>query len=181
MERVFVRPVVGFEKEYVVSNSGDVYSIPRKGTWVLKKLTPQINHNGYKRVTLTKGGKRNYLFIHRIVAITFIDNPLNKSTVNHIDGVKFNNNLLNLEWATQSENTQHAVDNNLIRRAKGEDMSRVLTESDIVEILRLRSKGMTQKEIGVKIGRPTSTIQCILNGRRWSHITGIRFGIDKPL
>ena len=89
--------------------------------------------------------------------------------------------MLNLEWATQSENTQHAVDNNLIRRAKGEDMSRVLTESDIVEILRLRSKGMTQKEIGVKIGRPTSTIQCILNGRRWSHITGIRFGIDKPL
>jgi len=51
---------------------------------------------------------------HRLVALTFIDNPQNKKCVNHIDGIKSNCLLGNLEWATHSENSQHAVDNNLI-------------------------------------------------------------------
>ena len=51
--------------------------------------------------------------IHRLVAITFLDNPNNKLTVNHKDGNKLNNHLCNLEWATYSENCKHSYDNNL--------------------------------------------------------------------
>lgn len=174
MNRVFVRTVYGFDREYVVSNNGDVFSLPRRGAWKTKKLKPQINHNGYERVTLLKNGNRSYLFVHRIVADNFIENPLTKRTVNHKDGIKTNNNVENLEWATHSENAQHAVDNNLTHRAKGEEMSKVLTETDIHKILELRKCGMTYKAIGELVGRPKSTIQSIMNGRRWNHITNIK-------
>lgn len=70
---------------------------------------------GYKQVRLTNDyNKDSKLFmIHRLVAEAFIDNPENKQTVNHKDGNKHNNNVDNLEWATYSENNQHAYDNNL--------------------------------------------------------------------
>lgn len=57
---------------------------------------------------------------------------------------------------------------------KGEKASKVLTESDVFEILRLRSLGMKYKDISAKINRPIGTIQSILNGNRWNHITHIK-------
>lgn len=69
--------------------------------------------NGYYYVDLQhKGYKRKYP-VHRLLALAFLPNPLNKRTVNHKDGNKENNDLSNLEWATDSENMQHAYDHNL--------------------------------------------------------------------
>lgn len=174
MERMFVRTVFGFDREYVVSGCGRVFSLQRKGAWLSRELVPQINHNGYEKVTLTKEGKRKYAFVHRIVAENFIENDLDKKTVNHKDGNKRNNTVENLEWATHSENRQHAIDNNLGKIAKGSDMSKVLKEEDVLEIVSLRKKGMKYKDIAMLFNRPKSTIQSILNGRRWNHLTNIK-------
>lgn len=78
MNRVFVRPVAGFEDNYIISNTGEIYSILRKGNWKLRIIKPRLNHNGYEKVTLSKNGKRYYFFVHRLMGYTYIDNPENK-------------------------------------------------------------------------------------------------------
>lgn len=77
-----------------------------------KKL--YISTTGYKFVTVfTKNKKTKSLFIHRIVAETFIPNPKNKREVNHINGIKTDNRVENLEWATRKENIKHAWETGL--------------------------------------------------------------------
>jgi hypothetical protein len=68
---------------------------------------------GYYRILLLKCKVRKIYFVHRLVAITFIENPDNKPQINHKDGNKLNNNVDNLEWCTQKENSIHAWSNGL--------------------------------------------------------------------
>jgi hypothetical protein len=87
---------------YEISTCGNVRNY--------KTMRPlKINKSGeYSRITLNK---KSY-FLHRLIALTFIDNPLNKLTVNHIDKNKHNNNVTNLEWATYLEQYTHSYTNN---------------------------------------------------------------------
>jgi hypothetical protein len=74
-----------------------------------KYLKPSYDKQGYARVGIYTGNyKTKTIKIHRLIAETFISNPLNKTDVNHIDGKKSNNAVLNLEWCTRSENCKHA-------------------------------------------------------------------------
>lgn len=104
-----------------VSDDGKIYTINhnyirkngrldnRKG----KQLKPRIDKYGYETVVLTKDGTRKNYTIHKLVALTYIPNPENKPTINHIDGNKRNNKVSNLEWATYKEQKIHAWSNNL--------------------------------------------------------------------
>lgn len=71
-----------------------------------------INNMGYKRVTLYSPIKKRF-FVHRLVAYHFCDGYQEDLVVNHKDGNKQNNNYLNLEWVTRSENDLHAYKNHL--------------------------------------------------------------------
>lgn len=84
----------------------------RKG----KKLKPGIDSYGYLKVTLTNNGVRKSYFVHRLVALAFLPNPENKPTVNHKNGIKTDNRVNNLEWATNKEQKIHAIKNNLCNR-----------------------------------------------------------------
>lgn len=99
------RPVKGYEGHYEVSNLGNVRSIKFGKTLILKASYTR----GYKQVYLYLNGKSKHSPIHRMVAESFIDNPLNKEQVNHKNGIKDDNRLENLEWVTRSENTKHAI------------------------------------------------------------------------
>lgn len=96
------RDIPEYEGLYQVSNLGRI----RRGERIKK---PHVDHGGYLTVWLSKHSKMKCLKVHRIVALSFIPNPENKRTVNHIDGDKQNNRIDNLEWATHSENISHAV------------------------------------------------------------------------
>lgn len=73
-----------------------------------KILSLKNNGNGYLFCSLWQNGIGVDYYIHRIVALSFIDNPLNLSTVNHKDRNPHNNSINNLEWCTQSENNKHS-------------------------------------------------------------------------
>ena len=91
-----------FETNYVgyfVSKCGKIFSERTK-----RILKPKIDKDGYCVYVFSNSGVRKHISGHRLVAETFLDNPENKPTVNHIDGNKSNNNISNLEWATYSEN-----------------------------------------------------------------------------
>jgi hypothetical protein len=67
------------------------------------------DEDGYLRATLCKNGKCKSYFVHRLVALTFIDNMRNLPQINHIDGNKQNNCVENLEWVNRSENIRHRI------------------------------------------------------------------------
>lgn len=70
-----------------------------------KILTPSRKPSGYMQINLfTNDGRRKKEYVHRLMALTFLDNPNHFPEVNHIDGVRDNNTLSNLEWITHTEN-----------------------------------------------------------------------------
>jgi hypothetical protein len=96
------------KQNYFVSNKGSFKN--NKG--VIKN---DYKYNtGYKRIHINN---KNYL-LHRLVALTFLENPENKEYVNHIDGNKLNNELTNLEWATCLENNMHKIQTGLSNSTK---------------------------------------------------------------
>lgn len=110
------RPVVGYEHIYEVSNYGRVKSFPkRENSYQLKILKQSFDNCGYLYFTL--GGKK--FKSHRLVGLSFIENPLKKKTINHKLGLKWLNAVFNLEWNTSGENQRHALDNGLKVPRKG--------------------------------------------------------------
>ena len=72
-------------------------------------LKPSDNGSGYMQVVLAKNGSTKTFKVHRLVAETFIENPLGKRCVDHIDGNRRNNTIENLRWASDSENQMNAI------------------------------------------------------------------------
>lgn len=116
------KPIVGFE-EYLVSCDGKIYSSKSK------KLMSQSTNSGYKTVGLCKDGKTHRFFVHRLVALHWVDNPNKKEYVNHLDENKTNNHYSNLEWSTQKENSQYSrrllltADQDLIDKIRSDYMN----------------------------------------------------------
>lgn len=90
---------------YYASKNGEIFSSLCK-----KCLSPKMDRDGYYEYALTVDGKIKHVRGHRIIAETFLPNPYNKETVNHINGIKNDNRVENLEWNTYSENNYHRFD-----------------------------------------------------------------------
>lgn len=126
------RPVNGFESKYEVSNYGRVRSIDHEmkslgGYRTVKgRILKQRVEHGYCRVQLSISKREHpHKQVHRLVAEAFVPNPDNKPEVNHIDGCKTNNCAENLEWATSSENSVHAIENGLQRPKTDEELQKM--------------------------------------------------------
>lgn len=136
------------------------------------KQTLTKRGKGYLYVSFNDGMKKDRkIFVHRLLAMTFIDNPHSKKEVNHINGNSRDNNVINLERVTRSENQQHAFDNGLQVGRKGSNhhMNKI-TEADALEIIRMRDSGMTYTKIAKVFNVCPNTPSRIYNGKNWTHI-----------
>lgn len=101
--------ILWFEGKYQISNLWNVKSLDYRNTGKETILKNRKHKNWYFNISLSKNWKSKNYFIHRLVAEVFIENPENKRTVNHKNGIKIDNKLENLEWMTDKENINHSI------------------------------------------------------------------------
>ena len=116
------KPVAGYESHYEISNYGKVRSlkrlVPAKTTLRTinsKILAQRKNNYGYVEIRLSKNSTCKTHFLHVLLAKAFLVYPGEKYEVNHINGIKDDNRLENLEWVTHAENVKHAYKLKLIK------------------------------------------------------------------
>lgn len=183
MEEEVWKDVVGYEGLYVVNNAGVVKSLDKCRTkkysngniavmiFCGRVLSPKVEKSGYITHTLTKDGVRKTVKVHRLVATAFIPNPENKPQVNHINGIKSDNHVQNLEWATTFENRQHAYDIGLQKPTSGiKNGMCTHTEDEIKFILKMYASGMRQIDIVNEHGFKKELVNIVVNGKAWKHI-----------
>lgn len=152
------------DDKYIVTRSGDVYSYWKNHKkWKKQKL--RENTNGYLRANIHSSD----FYIHRLVAICYLENPNKYNEVNHKDGDKHNNCVENLEWCNRSQNNKHAFTtglrsyDELSRMAKmPKRKSRKITFSDAEEIRKI--VGKTDKEIAEIYGISRGSVWQIRKG-----------------
>jgi hypothetical protein len=166
------KDVVGYEDRFLISNYGRVLSKKTK-----KILSLGTHKTGYKVLSTKIGGRNGFykcIKVHRLVAEAFLDNPDNLPQVNHIDGIKTNNCLDNLEWISNQGNIQHALKIGLIRPRKGEELTNAeLTDEDVRFIRKHytpRHPQYGRNALARRFGVAGSTITRVHQGNAWRHV-----------
>lgn len=105
------KDIEGYENVYQISNKGNIRSVDRtlsngrhiKGVL----LKPKYDKDGYLNIGLSKNGTKKCFRVHKLVGMSFINNPKGYTMINHKDGIRDNNNADNLEWCDNSYNQWH--------------------------------------------------------------------------
>ena len=164
------RDVVGFEDYFKVSNLGRVFS--KRTNKILKQTMLKTGYASFATRIGGRKGQTHCFRVHILVAKAFISNPENKAQVNHINGIKTDNRLDNLEWVTASENMQHAYKSGLVKRnlLMSNDNPKIkLTEADVLYILEVyvpRHREFGARALARKLGVGKTCILSVVHGKR---------------
>lgn len=165
------RPIEGFIG-YEVSNYGSVRSVDRTcgdryGVVKGKVLKQTINKRGYPEVRLFSKSKSTLKVVHRLVAKAFIENKQNSPQVNHINGIKTDNSVKNLEWVTNSENQKHAFKTGL-KKTYGENNPRAtISDAEVTKLKELYNYGMSVREAAICLNTTLSIARAIIYKSSW--------------
>ncbi len=158
-----MKEVPGFEGQLKINEVGEVWAYPVQTKWKRGKygkfLQPRIESMGYWSISYRKA-----IRVHRLLALTFIPNPLNLPEVNHKNGIKTDNRLENLEWCTHRKNIQHAASTGLLGQGK-------LNAAKVKEIRGLYASGrFSMRGLGKKYGVDGGRITRIVNNKIWTEV-----------
>lgn len=161
------KDIDGYEGLYQISDTGNVKRT--KSGRILKNGTHTC---GYLQVNLYKDGKPTTISIHRLVAAAFISSDnLDEVQVNHINGIKTDNTLANLEWVTRSENINHATYSRLRDKSLCENSKQSkLTNEQVREIKNYDGK-VSMAKLAKKYSVSVKLIWNIIQGRSYKHLT----------
>jgi hypothetical protein len=150
---------------YFVSESGGIF---RDG----KELSTSLTNKGYKTYHGTHNRVKKHISIHRAVATLYVPNLNNLPQVNHIDGDKLNNHYTNLEWVTNKQNRNHAMENGL--HAVGINVPQCKLSEDDVKYIREnyipKHPELGGMALSKKFGVGSAQISRIVNNKRWKHL-----------
>jgi len=156
---------------YKVSSHGRVKrSIPGKATERGKILKPYVDKYGYGSVRLSGNTRGRKWLVHRLVYDAFHGGVPHGMQINHKNGDKMDNRLVNLDAVTPSQNIQHGYDNGLHNQSGTKNNNARLTPEDIVVIRQRSNEGESQTSISRDFGISQSAVSSILNYKTWSHV-----------
>lgn len=149
-------PVKGYEGLYEVSNLGRVKSLNYKRTKQEKILKPNITKANYQQVHLCKDKKIKILYIHRLVAETFIPNHNNYPCVNHKDENSINNVVNNLEWCDKKYNNNYGN----CKEKHSKEVSIPINQYDLKDNFIKQWNSMKEAQETLKISRGNICLCC---------------------
>ena len=171
------------ETNYYVNKLGQIKTMNWKNSKQERIMSPALTKDGYLKTVFVINGINKSVLVHRIVAEVFLINIKDKNQVNHINGIKTDNSVENLEWCTPKENTQHAIKNGLftyyaagwnkgITTLKGEEIaSSKLTAKEVLEIrFKFKPYKYTRKQLAEEYNISEATIKDIILRKSWKHI-----------
>jgi len=143
----------------IIDKNGVVYQRPGKD------VIPYINKDGYYSFAANRNCKSIVYKVHRAIAYQFIPEILGKTHVNHINGIKTDNRIENLEWCTHEENTSHAWANGMVKKL-------ITISQETIDEIRSKypvEQGKTKNyiDIGKEYGINRHTVSHILNRKNY--------------
>lgn len=160
--------IPAFGGRYEASENGEIRHAKNKN---VRKA--RVNRCGYLQMNFSRNdgkGKNITALVHRLIALTFLENPNNLQYINHKDGNKQNNAVSNLEYCTRSENQKHAFKMGLQKMPKGEEAPCAkLTNEQARQIRKLyKEKQMSQQKIAGFFNVSQTTVRRVINGKRYA-------------
>lgn len=167
------RDAVGFEEYISVSSLGRARfkeRVGKNGRVYPEREIRMVTSDGYSQSSINIDGKKTTLKMHRLVAQAFIPNPENKPQVNHINSLRKDNRVSNLEWVTVKENVIHSYKSGFNSNTGELHPRAILTEKVVCVIRRLNYDGYTTKEISDMLGYKYHTVHKVVSGLHWKGI-----------
>lgn len=170
------KEIPGFSN-YKCSQDGDVLSKerviettrgPRKIKERILKMSKGKNSNYYKYILVNDNGEAKSMTVHRLVAMTYIPNPMNYKVVHHKDHNTLNNNVENLEWCSYSDNIKYSIESGRFSQTFSKDRNpiRFLSDDHVKAAMDLYSIGWTQQKISEIFNVSRPYISEILSGKK---------------
>lgn len=164
------KDITGYEGLYQVSNLGRVKSLKFGKELILKHSKDK---DGYVMVGLWKNNHNTTAKVHRLVAQAFIPNPENKPQVNHLKGIRNDNRVTELEWATKSEDAIHSW--NVLKREKPnlfgcKNPRSLFTEKQVRIIRHAHYWGTSQTDLGKIFGTSQQVISRIVRRKTYADL-----------